>query len=64
MERPVSLSLMLWPSAPKTPLSELNTLKLRLGPEEDAVNVTVMFRHNGDIMLASASVMNVEIPEE
>ena len=45
-------------------LSELNTLKLRLGPEEDAVNVTVMFRHNGDIMLASASVMNVEIPEE
>lgn len=45
-------------------LSELNTLKLRLGPEEDAVNVTVMFRHNGDIMLASASIVNMEIPEE
>ena len=45
-------------------LSELNTLKLRLGPEEDACSVTVMFQHNGNIMLASASVANVEIPEE
>ena len=45
-------------------LSELNTLKLRLGPGEDACSVTVMFQHNGNIMLASASVSNVEIPEE
>ena len=43
-------------------LSELNTLKLRLGPEEDTCSVTVMFQHNGNIMLASASVANVEIP--
>lgn len=46
------------------PLSELNTLKFRLGPGEDACSVTVMFQHNGNIMLASASVANVEIPEE
>lgn len=45
-------------------LSELNTLKLRLGPGEDACSVTVMFQHNGNIMLASASVANVEMPEE
>ena len=45
-------------------LSELNTLKLRLGPEEDACSVTVMFQHNGNIMLASASVAKVDIPEE
>ena len=45
-------------------LSELNTLKLRIGPEDSAVNVTVMFQHNGNIMLASASAVNVEIPEE
>ena len=37
------------------PLSELNTLKLRLGSGEDACNVTVMFQHNGNIMLASAA---------
>ena len=45
-------------------LSELNTLKLRLGPEEDPVNVTVMFQHNGNIMLAGTSVPNAVIPEE
>ena len=45
------------------PLSELNTLKLRLGPEEDARSVTVMFQHNGNIMLASASAANVPVLE-
>lgn len=46
------------------PLSELNTLKLRLGPEEDARNVTVMFQHNGNIMLAGSSIANLSVPEE
>ena len=46
------------------PLSELNTLKLRLGPGDDACNISVMFRHNGDIMLAGASIQNDLIPEE
>lgn len=45
-------------------LSELNTLKLRLGYGENASNVTIMFQHNGNIMLASASIANVEIPKE
>ena len=45
-------------------LSELNTLKLRLGPERDACNLTIMFQHNGNIMLASASVTNAALPEE
>ena len=45
-------------------LSELNTLKLRLGSGEDANNVTVMFQDNGNIMLANASMVNAAIPEE
>ena len=44
-------------------LSELNTLKLRIGPEDNAANVTIMFQHNGNIMLASASIVNALIPE-
>lgn len=45
-------------------LSELNTLKLRLGSGEDACNLTIMFQHNGNIMLASASTVNAALPEE
>ena len=35
------------------PLSELNTFKLRLGPEEDAETMTLMFQRNGAVMFAS-----------
>ncbi len=45
-------------------LSELNTLKLRLGTEEEACNLSVMFQHNGNIMLANASIMNAELPAQ
>ena len=35
------------------PLSELNTLKLRLGAEEGAETLTLMFQKNGAVMFAS-----------
>ena len=35
------------------PLSELNTLKLRLGTEEAPKNMTLMFQRNGAVMFAS-----------
>ena len=35
------------------PLSELNTLKLRLGTGEDAETLTLMFQKNGAVMFAS-----------